>query len=388
MYRKTILLALILAFGLVTSTWAQQSAPNTNPTPTPAIQQPGTTPVTPAAQPSAQPAPAVQFPPFDPFGSVNSQQAGYPAGFDDGDGWMPPPPPSEPTPQNPVQKAYENGKIVVIVGTDRHFGYRIGDKLNLAIIVAADPDVKVDFNAIGKGIYGLNGSDFESAGPARARVLGKKNGKIVYRIDLQLRTFVYKDGVTSYGTVFTADFLYATEMTPDGKVPNWKRLTTPEFDVTRSNTADNGENLLEGDLDETQPLVSWFTYPLLLAGLSLVMLWPVLAVMEWVQRVRPRRQIPANELAWSVFDRVIVDGKSKGFTVKHYKQIAAGLRVYLGVEAQTLDEAAVTLKDHKDFDEIMSALSKFDSVLYDKGFLTEAELRELTNELKTLVPRP
>lgn len=369
MLRNTFWLALILAIGLANSLSAQQPGP-----PSPA----------PVAGPQAQP----PVPPFDPFGQFGRQAQNYPGGADESDPFAPPPPAAEPAPQNPVQKVYEKGKIVVIVGSERHFAYHIGDRIALTMIVAADPDVSLDFNSLRKGVFGLSGSDFELAGEPVVRAVGKKNGKIIWRIDLKLRTFVYKDGVTSYGTIFTADFLYATEKTPDGKTPNWKRLTSPEFDVTRSNTADNGENLLEGELDEAPHLISWFTYPLLLAGLSLILLWPTLVFMQWLQRVRPRRKIPANELAWNTFDRVIAEGKAKGFTVKHYKQIAAALRTYLGVESQTLAEIEVTLKDHKDVDAIVSALSKFDSVLYDRGALNDTELRQLNAELKALVPRP
>jgi hypothetical protein len=377
MFHKKLLIALFLAIGLVSGALAQQPGSAANPTSPPPANQPGVTPANPGTN--------RQVPPFDPFGANAAAQAapGYPGwGGDEGDPFAPPPPEVEPIPQNPVQKGYEGGKLIVIVGADRHFGYRIGHRVGLTVIVAADDGVLVDFTAIEKGVLGLNGSDFELVSPPVVRKLGKRQGKTVYRIDLSLRTFVVKPGV-----VFTADFLCATELT-DNKTPNWKRVTTPEFVVSRSNTADNGENLLEGDLEPAPFQVSWFTYPLLLAGLSLIMLWPTLLVMEWLQRVAPRRKIPANELAWTTFDRVLAEGKSKGFTVRHYKQIAAALRSYLGVDAKTLEEVKIALKDHKDLEQILSALAKFDSALYDRGVLTDAELNQLYAELEALVPRP
>lgn len=376
MFYKKWLIALFLAIGLAGGVLAQQPGPASNQSPAPPAVNTGA----PAAQ-----EPNRQLPPFDPFGAVNAAQSapGYPGwGGDEGDPFAPPPPEEEPTPQNPVQKGYEGGKLIVIVGADRHFGYRIGHRVALTVIVAHDDGVLVDFTAIEKGVLGLNGSDFELVAPPVVRKLGKRQGKTVYRIDFSLRTFVVKPGV-----VFTADFLCATELT-DNKTPNWKRVTTPDFVVSRSATADNGENLLEGDLEPAPYQVSWFTYPLLLAGLSLILLWPTLLLMEWLQRVRPRRNIPANELAWATFDRVLSQGKSKGFTVKHYKQIAAALRSYLGVDAKTLEELKVSLKDHKDREQILSALAKFDSALYDRGVLTDAELEQLYAELEKLVPRP
>jgi len=356
--------------------------PVTNPTQGPAKTQPAPTP--PAAAPTVMP-PFAR--PYDPYASPPGQPGakwGYPGanGGDDGEG-SPPPDQPDPTPENPVRKIYENGKIMVMVGSERHFGYRIGDIVPVTILVAVDDSVHVNFDYIAKGVLGADGSDFELAQPATIKPVAKDKGRTLYRMDLQLRSWVVKKAI-----VFNADFLYALELTPDGKTPNWKRLTTPDFVVTTSNTADNGTDLLEGPTDESSPRLSWFTYPLLLIGSTLVLIWPALLFLSWLRRVRPPQNLPANELAWLSFDRAIAEGKASGLSPRHYKRIAFALRRYLGVQAATLEEVSEQLKDHPDLEAVKSALSKCEAVIYGRQTLTPEENAELIAELEKLVPRP
>lgn len=379
MFKRISVVALLLATAIATSAPAQQVQGNQ---PAPAQQQ---VPFVPphmgfpdegydgegeGPNPLADPFTAMPAP-------VAKQAGGFP-GDEDG-----PPIEEELVPQNPVRKAYENGKIIVLVGSERHFGYRIGDTAPVTIMVLADDSIQLNFDAIQRGMLGVDGSDFELVEPATPRIVQKKDGKTLYRIDMKVRSFVPKKGIA-----FTADFMYATGMSPDGKTLNWRLLTTPEFVVTTSNTADNGTDLLEGDMSEGRSRLSWFTFPLLLAGLTLVLAWPSLLFWQWYRRVRPPKVVPANELAWKTFNKVLKDGKAYGFTCKHYKQIAAALRRYLGVEPATLDEVRVRLKDRKDLKTIESALSKCDAVLYAKKPLDDAEHKELVSELEAIVPRP
>jgi hypothetical protein len=395
MFYRTVLLALTVAIGLAGSAAAQQQGPGTAGAQPPAVTAP-------VANPPAQPFvvnPTIDdeggfIDPFaDPYGASPAvpagakQQAGggYPgvagpgADHEDGGGA---PEDEEPVPQNPVRKVYEDGKIVVLVGSERHFGYRIGDVAPVTILVLADDSVTLNFDAIKKGVLGFDGSDFELVDPANIRIIRKESGKTLWRMDLAVRSFVPRKGI-----VFTADFQYALGMGPDGKTPDWKVLTTPGFVVSTSNTADNGTDLLEGDLSERPYKISWFTYPLLLAGLSLVLLWPSLLLLAWYRRVRPPRVVPPNEQAWRVFNRVFKEAKASGWTCKHYKQLAAALRTYLGVEPATLEEVVERLKDHPDLPTIKSALRKCEAVLYAKKPLSDAENDELVSELEKLVPR-
>ena len=399
MFKRTFLLALTLAIGFLTSVPAR-----------PASAHPQPAPVEPARVAAFAGWPLSTFAvvrlqdepftghavdPFaDPYSAATTPAAkqkqlvgGYPGvsaaaagNEDDGDGA---PPDDELVPQNPVRKAYEGGKIIVLVGAERHFGYRIGDVGSVVILVQADDSVQLNFDSIRKGVLGFDGSDFELAEPANIHIIQKQDGKTLWRMDLKLRSFVPRKGI-----VFTADCQYALALGPDGKTPDWKVLTTPGFVVSTSNTADNGTDLLEGDVNERPYHVSWFTYPILLVGLSLVLLWPSLLFLKWYRRLHPPRVVPPNERAWLVFNRVLKEAKASGWTVKHYKLVASALRTYLGVEPATLAEAAERLKDHPDLDTIESALAKCEAVLYAKRPLSDAENAELVNELKKLVPKP
>lgn len=372
MLQRTVLLALALAIGLVVSA------------PPPTVVVPN--PVTDDGQRAIDRYADRQA--VSGTATTNQQQlGGYPGvpanwlnGEEEGEGGGPE---EESTPQNPVRKMYEQGKILVLVGSERHFGYRIGDVAEITILVLADDSVRLNFQALERGVLGFDGSDFELAGPPSIRIMGKEDGKTLLRIDLKVRSFVVEAGI-----VFTADIQYSLNDSRDGKAPRWQVLTSPGFLVSTSNTADNGTDLLEGDLSERQPRISWFTYPLLLAGLALLLLWPALLFLRWYRRVRPPRHVSPEERAWLVFSRVIKVAKASGWTARHYKQVAAALRAYLGVEPATLDEALERLKNRPDLPTIKSALRKCEIVLYAKKPLTDAENEELVCELEKLVPRP
>jgi hypothetical protein len=307
-------------------------------------------------------------------------QPGFPdEGFD-----YTPPADQDLKPANPVQKSCEDGKIRIMVGSPREFGNRIADVVSVRVLILADDSVVIDLASLKQGIIGFNGNEFELArnNPITVRAQ-HKDGKTLYVIDLKLQTFVPKPGV-----VFNLDLRYATGLVPGSTTPDWKVLTTPDFVVTTSNTADNGEELLEGDLDKAGSPVPWLMWPLVSAGLFLVLLWPGLKFVFWLNRIRPGRKVPANEIAWKVFDKVIPDALENGFSEKHYKQIASALRRYLGVEPNTRLEVLDRLKDHPQIETITSALSKCDRVLYAGVKLSEAENRELVAEIKKLVPRP
>lgn len=303
-----------------------------------------------------------------------------------------PTPPEDPKPANPVQKICEGGKIVIQVGNLQHFGHHIMDHVGITVLILADDSVMFDFSSVEKGILGFDGQEFDLAKkdalpPGQKAVTIEKRpyakGKTLYVIQLVVQSSVPRPVI-----VFNMDARYATEMTPDGKSPNWKKLTTPDFVVTKSNTADNGDELLEGDLEQKEPPKPWPMWPLLVSGAFLVLLWPGLKVVLYLNRQRPGRVVPRNEAAWKILDRVFAQAKEGGFTETHYRRIASALRMYLGVEPATSLEVGEQLADNTDLAKIESALSKCDRVLYGKATLTDAENAELICEIEAIVPRP
>ncbi len=314
---------------------------------------------------------------------------GYPTEYpQDGSGYQSQPP-DPPKPQNPVRKVCEDGKIEIRLGNDRHFGYRIGDHIPIVVLIATDPTVRLDFTSLAQQVLGFDGSDFELAAPPVVRSQVLANGKVLYRIDLTVLTWVPKDQI-----VFNLDLRYATDLAPDKKTPNWKRLTTPDFVVSRSPTADNGENLLEGDLDSKVLGTPWSMYPALALAVLLIGLWPGLALVKWINRVRPRKVLPPKAAAWKVLDPAIKQALASGFTLDTYRQIASALRRYLGatrgtpIEPATFQEVKGRLENDADLQSIERSFVLCERVIFEGESLSDEENGELIALVEKLVPRP
>lgn len=314
---------------------------------------------------------------------------GYPYEYPEDGGGYNAQPPEPPKPQNPVRKVCEGGKIEIRLGNSRHFGYRIGDRIPLVVLIAADPNVIIDFTSLKQEVLGFEGSDFELAAPALVRSQKMQNGKVLYRIDLTVVTWVPKDNV-----VFNMDLRYATGLAVDGKTPDFKRLTTPDFVVSRSRTADNGEALLEGDLEAKPARTPWLVIPVLTLAIFMIGLLPGLELAKWINRVRPRKVMPPKAAAWKIFDKVFADANANGFQYSHYKQIASAFRRYLGatkgvpIEPATFLEVRDRLEGDPQLPAIESALTKCERVLYHGETLTDEENAELLKQIEQLVPRP
>lgn len=331
----------------------------------------------------AQAGPAAQTAPPPP------QQAGYPYDYPSDQGKEAESPQELPKPRNPSRLILENGRVQVLLGNERHFGYRIGDHIDVTVLIAVQKDIQLDFTALRQGQLASDGSDFELVKPAEIR--SQPQGELmVYRVDLVLQTWVPKPNI-----VFNLDLRYAPDLAVDGKTPNWKKLSTPDFVVTRSPTADNGEELLEGDIDKMKMPRSWLTIPMLVLGIFLMLLWPGMETIKWVNRVRPRKVLPPKAAAWRVLDRVFEDVELNGsYTEEHYKQILAALRRYLDatrgvpIEPATFLEIQDRLEDSDDLELIESALTKCERVIYAGEKLSDEENKSLKREIENLVPRP
>jgi hypothetical protein len=300
--------------------------------------------------------------------------------------------PEDPKPANPVQKVCEDGRIIIQVGNGQHFGHRIMDLVEVTVLIVADENVKFDFSSLEKGVIGFEGQDFDLAkpyplgalapgqAPVKIQSAPYKKGQTIYRIDLIVQSSVPKKAIP-----FQLDLRYAVDSTADGKSPNWKRLTTPDFIITTSNTADNGDELLEGDLEARPSSMPWL---MLVGGIFLTLLWPGLVIVRRINREKPIRKSPPNEVAWRVYLRVQKQVAETGWQEKHYKLMAAAIRQYFGVDPATINEVGERLKDHPQLETIMSALAKCEAVLFQQRTLSEHENNELCEQFEDLIPRP
>lgn len=303
--------------------------------------------------------------------------------------------PEDPKPANPVQKVCEDGRIMIQVGNGQHFGHRIMDLVEVTVLIVADENVKFDFSSLEKGVIGFEGQDFDLAkpyplgalapgqAPVKIQSAPYKKGQTIYRIDLIVQSSVPKKAIP-----FQLDLRYAVDTAADGKSPNWKRLTTPDFVITTSNTADNGDELLEGDLEAKPSSMPWMMWPMLVGGIFLTLLWPGLVIVRRINREKPIRKSPPNEVAWRVYLRVQKQVAETGWQEKHYKLLAAAIRQYFGVDPATINEVGERLKDHPQLETIMSALAKCEAVLFQQRALSEHEINELCEQFEDLIPRP
>lgn len=298
---------------------------------------------------------------------------------------------ADPSPVNPAQKLLESGKVMVVVGSPRHFGYRIGEVIPVTVVISADQGVNVNTEMLKRNVLAAEGSDFETV-DAPLIIKEEQNGKTIYRIHLRLRSWVIKPTL-----VLNVEFYYATDLLPDGVTPNWKPASTPDFVVTTSNTAsDSSKELLEGDMETKTSPVPWVVKPLRYGGLLLLSALPAWLLWCVWRRARPVRLWSPEEKAWLAFDRVLASSSLVGLTTEHLKSISQTLRQYLQIEAVATENARVPLTaffegEAEQLEMLslsISLLTKLDRAVYSKQGLSEDENRLLLAELERLIPRP
>ncbi|MBS2005500.1 MAG: hypothetical protein JST01_00575 [Cyanobacteria bacterium SZAS TMP-1] len=321
-------------------------------------------------------------------------------------------------PTNPVHKSCADGKVRMVVGitpmdaegnpaSHRHFGHTIMDKIPLTVVLDLDATVMVDFSSlVQQGVIGFAGSDFtlykpEPGEPPAVSISGPtiRGERRIYVINLIAQTAVFKQSV-----VFNLDLRYATAMLPDGKAPKWLAMTTPDFPVSKMTVVDNGTELMEGDLSQRAERLPWAANSALVLGAILMLLHAGVKLVKWLSRIRPRRQIAPNRLAWMIFDANYKDGSNSGFRVKHLVACSHALRSYLAslpqypqIDALTISEIGTHFPeaDTKELATIIRVITVFENEIFSSGSagdeatvtLEEAELEQLFTDIESLVPR-
>jgi hypothetical protein len=379
----------------IATLWAQAAPVVPGPAMPPAAQ-PGATPDTPAAQDpdeeAAQPAKPDPCSAIKATGAATTTSSGpgFPDEGFDVDETTSGGADAAPKPQNPVQKVCENGRVQIRVGSGRSFGTRIGSIAAVRILLQTDSDVVVDFTSLTKaGALAFGGSDFVLAKDTPASIRKIEDGRhTLYVIDLRLQTFVIKDP----GVSFNLDLRYATAMVPGTKTPDWKVLSTPDFFITRSNTADNGQELLEGTLQNQTLRTSWVVWPLYIGGCFLIALWPGLALVHWVNRINPLRKAPKEEIAWNRFKRTVADAQLYGWELHHYKRISAALRWGLGYSELTRKEILNRVRQDEKlaakYDLIEGMLTKLDDAIYNDYKMTREDTKHLLDNFPKVIEPP
>ena len=310
---------------------------------------------------------------------------------------------SEPSPnirsKNPAVMACEGGRILVKVSAKRFYGYHLGDELPISIQIVVDDGVQLNFDSLNQQILGFNGSDFQliplHAISVASRAVPNHPHSTLYDIELPVQTFVTKPTV-----IFNLDLKYAMDVPPGVKQPNWRILTTPDFVVTNTPviTTANDDEVDDGDLTPADFRSSWVQWPMMISGLFLIVWFSFLRrLLVKLNKLRPGRVVPPEEVAWSVFNKVFNDARVYGeFNASYLRNVEGALRAYLaqstGMKIQSLSikEISTLMEDDSRLPTLVSALRKCESVIYARidqpVKLTDAQVRELYDELQTLVP--
>ncbi len=314
---------------------------------------------------------------------------------------LPLPPTSPPRPSNPSEKSCEDGRIIVQVEADRSYGHRIMDLVRVTVMVSAAPEVMLDFQSLARGIISFDGQEFDLAvpaalandeAPATVQMMRAENGRMLYKIELILQSSVPQT-VAPY-LVFRMDIRYSLESLRDTNgvqiaARDWRVLTTAPIGLTMSRTAAPDDQLMVSAPSPATHLKPWPTWSLLVAGIFLVLFWPGLALVRWLNRIRPGRVIPANELAWRRMAPVFAAAEKSGyFEPHHYRVIASAVREYLGMPGATVLELRTMLENHPQSAQILRVIYACEAVVYGDEVVAPHYRQLLVLDVQAIVPRP
>ncbi len=286
------------------------------------------------------------------------------------------------------------------VHAERHFGNRIMDPVRVTVLLAVDPSVVFDLQSLSRGSIAFNGQEFDlvsplalNAGQSPVDVQSRRlrDGRTLIKIDLIVQSSVPASAAPYL--VFRLDLRYALGNIRDAQgnattAPDWRVLSTPVIGLTMSPTAATGDSFIESDVEAARHVLPWPTFGLLVFGPFLVLLGPAIIVIRWINRLRPGRTVPPNEIAWRVLSRTFADGKRYGFSPAHFRAIASAVRKYLNSSAATQSELQLRFGDDPQLNAILRVLGKCDAVLFAAQTLSNEEIDELIADVEKVVPRP
>lgn len=299
---------------------------------------------------------------------------------------------------NPVRKVCENGRIEIRVGSHRNYTYRTLDMISVTIIIEAEKNIRFDYTSLMQKTLAFDGSDFTLWAEPKESVFitetALPSGKVERRINLLIQSSV----VDKESIVFQLNLRYSTRVGPDGKTPEWKVLVTPDFVIGRVKTLDTSDELLESDMSYRPERVPFPAYPMAILGIALIICVPGFFLVQYINRVRPRKVLPPKAAAWKDLEAVFAEGKtgegSYLFSKVHCNRIAFTLRKYLEattglpIESSTLLELQDRLENHPGKDLIIEVLTACEHFVFLDKAVTALQSREIVEAIETLIPLP
>ncbi len=192
--------------------------------------------------------------------------------------------------------------------------------------------------------------------------------------------------------LFWVEFAANTELTPNGS-KDWKKVSTPDFIISQSRTADDGKDLSMGNTEvvaQQPPVVLGWTA---VALGSLLVLVPIcnLGIRALRRRFAKGKQLDPAEKAWLVFKPVFAAGLKDGrysFDNGQVREIVAALKEFFGITygVKQLQERRFDFDDGESLLTVLTALEH--GVLECGAELSAERYTELVARINRLCPQP
>lgn len=331
-------------------------------------------------------------------------------------------PPPRLTPAETKRAWHENRRILIEVTTDsafdpvqkglrpgapatfpfgEHFGIRIGNVVPLRIRVysrlpEADNQIpiQIDFTALKNGRFSIDpmdDPDFVLANPevlpegevpvtiGEPKVVELKLGDKTYPAELrEIRLYVQTFRMPQ-PMLFSLEFSYAAQPLGEGGL-DWKRITTPDYVLSMSRTADDGQDLSTGNtalVDQRPPLV---------VGIFLLVLgtiWVVTPAAVYILRYArshfmAEKNLDPEERAWLVLDPLFKKCRTErgyAFSERQVQTVVAVILDY--IDKPALDSSQLDSLRYMDDDGAL-VIRILDPLL--KGILEEGRINDFKND--------
>jgi len=288
------------------------------------------------------------------------------------------------TTNSPVKVAgaasYDDGNVKLTIGSSRTYGYRIGAPIYVEIQVAARPGVQLSFETLQAQVITRGNTDFEMVAPP-VITSSVQNGVTVWKIQMLVRFWTNHDPAP-----FVAEFLYSDLTISDQ--PVWQYAETPPVQFAYSATAPQGaKDIQQGPLNDLPQSTHYLGWLVLVLGVLLALVSPLLLLRLWWRKRHTPRPLTDEEMFWATVDKLAAGTTYTGWREEHYQLIAAAYRKYLKRETATRQELEFTFQDHPQLGSILNAEGKFDTELYSRHPLREADNELLFAELDKVIPR-
>lgn len=263
----------------------------------------------------------------------------------------------------------------VVAKLERDFAYRIGDVVPVVLYIKEAPDTRVDLNSIA-----LEG-DFEIRGSGKLYQETTKEGGRILRFQLSLQSFSAAPAVSTKAAISYRVLSSNEEYT----------VSLPALAVSTSNTWDQKERIVEGELFVVHGWHGWINGGLLAAGLLLSIYG--YRRYRYFKSLSPEAlQSPRRAKRFVVarirFDRVWSKIEAGDLSAANYIEIERIVRALYEIESKTTREAGFWfLYGNRGPYQAVDILHQCDRVIYLGETLSVEDNLLIKTTFDKLVPR-